>query len=168
MKLSDIKTPKWQRHGIPLEQRFWSKVNKTGDCWKWVAGINCRGYGKFSVGSRSDGSRREILAPRMSWLLTYGEIPEGIFVCHHCDNPLCVNPEHLFLGSPKDNQIDSVTKNRRPDVSGAKHPQTRLTQEQVNKIRERRKNGEKLQAIAEDYGVTFSNISAIALFKSWR
>lgn len=85
--------------------RFWSKVNKTDDCWEWTGGKNSGGYGRFVV----DGSIT--LAHRYSVELD-GRDPTGKFVCHHCDNPSCVNPEHLFVGTNHDNVKDMMNKNR--------------------------------------------------------
>jgi len=87
-------------------KRFWDKVEKTDGCWLWTASKSEDGYGYF----RFDGGMRK--AHRMSWLFTNGEIPEGMFVCHSCDNPSCVNPEHLWLGTNQDNQDDMNEKGR--------------------------------------------------------
>jgi hypothetical protein len=87
-------------------QRFWDKVDKSGDCWLWTASKTHQGYGYF----RFDGTMRK--AHRMSWLLANGEIPDEMFVCHTCDNPSCVNPEHLWLGNNQDNMDDMNIKSR--------------------------------------------------------
>lgn len=87
-------------------QRFWNKVEKTDGCWLWTASKNRQGYGYF----RFDGKMMK--AHRMAWLLVHGEIPEGMLVCHTCDNPSCVNPEHLWLGTNQDNQNDMNAKGR--------------------------------------------------------
>jgi len=87
--------------------RFWSKVDKTGDCWLWTAAQNRHGYGDFYV-SRTFHT----MAHRFSWALHYGPIPEGLFVCHRCDTPLCVRPDHLFVGTTQDNMADMMRKGR--------------------------------------------------------
>lgn len=86
--------------------RFWSKVNKTDGCWLWIASRHKKGYGQFKL----DGKMRK--AHRVAWELTYGPIPPDKNVCHTCDNPPCVRPDHLFLGTNGDNVRDAVKKGR--------------------------------------------------------
>src|SRR5262245_2926568 len=100
----------------PLEPRFWSKVSKTDPdkCWWWVASIDVNGYGQFLVNRGQLGYQSTSMAKAHSvaWLLTNGAIPDGMYLCHTCDMPRCVNPSHLFLGTQKDNMRDCVDKNR--------------------------------------------------------
>jgi hypothetical protein len=106
----------------PFYERFWAKVDRLGpdDCWNWTGSTDGKGRGQINPGRRQDGSKNPpIKAPRAVWMLTYGEVPDG-YVCHTCDNPLCVNPAHLFLGSAQDNVDDMVTK-RRHWLHGATH-----------------------------------------------
>ncbi len=88
--------------------RFWTKYAESGieDCWEWLAGRNRRGYGKFKM------RRKTRPAHRVAYEMHIGPIPDGILVCHRCDNPGCVNPAHLFLGTAQDNMSDKVAKNR--------------------------------------------------------
>lgn len=99
---------------LPLLDRFMQFVSPepNSGCWLWLGYTNHRGYGRFGVGSITDGSSRMDMAHRISYQLHRGEIPAGFFVCHRCDTPSCVNPDHLFLGSRQDNATDMATKNR--------------------------------------------------------
>lgn len=90
----------------PLADRFWSRVEKGPACWEWVGGRNADGYGEV----RADGRMQK--AHRVSWALAHGPIPPGMHVCHTCDNPPCVNPEHLFLGTNRANMRDRQAKGR--------------------------------------------------------
>jgi hypothetical protein len=147
-----------------LADRFWAKVcvGKVDECWEWQGAKLPRGYGKIGSGGKYG---KCLLATHVSWFLHTGASPD-IFVLHTCDNPKCVNPNHLFLGTHQDNMTDQKTKRRHQ--FGEKHPWAKLNSEQVRDIRKRRLMGEELKSIAKDYGVTFQAISKITTDCCWR
>lgn len=142
-------------------ERFWGKVQKSdnpNDCWIWLASQR-QGYGQISLGGQNGTIE---YAHRVVYELTFGEIPNGMYVCHHCDNHACVNPNHLFLGTQKDNLDDMTRKGRRP--VGEQHGRHKLTNDEVTEIRERRPEG--LLALSKLFGVSMAQISRIANRKS--
>jgi hypothetical protein len=129
---------------------FLSKVKKTKGCWEWTASTNSKGYGQFAVGY---GKTRKVLrAHRISYELFVGEVPEGMSVLHYCDNPCCVRPKHLFLGTHADNMQDMSSKGRRMGVVNNR----KLSINQVMEIRESSETG---VVLASRYGVAESTIS---------
>lgn len=113
------------------------KVNEETGCWEWTRYRDKDGYARVTV--REKTSRRGYAAHRVMWTLWYGDIPDGLCVCHHCDNPPCVNPEHLFLGTCADNAHDRDAKGRQshgPRNRGQDHPMTTLTDSDVKDIRD--------------------------------
>lgn len=96
----------------PMLDRFWAKVRKSDGCWEWTASRGIRGYGQF----RLPRTRQMSGAHRVAYELSVGPIPEGMFVCHHCDNPSCVRPDHLFVGTNSQNILDAVRKGRHRTV----------------------------------------------------
>ncbi len=141
----------------PIEERFWSKVNKGSKCWVWTAAKYYNRYGAFNIKGRMYG------AHRVSYEIEYGSIPKGMCVCHMCDNPSCVRPSHLFIGTHEDNMADANVKGRY--AKGPEHVHSKLTEEQVKVIlRDKRVHRE----IAEDYPVARETISAIKRGKAWK
>lgn len=95
---------------MPLTQRFWRKVERSDGCWLWTGVRTGRGYGRIQQGGLE--KRKALLVHRLSWELHFGAIPAGLVVCHKCDVPLCVRPDHLFLGTQRDNIADCIAKGR--------------------------------------------------------
>ncbi len=147
---------------LTLEERFWSKVDKTtaDGCWLWTR--SCRhGYGTFSL---SDG----MLAPahRVAWVLTHGPIPDGLWVLHACDVRACVNPAHLWLGTREDNMQDMVKKGR--SALGEKNGRSVLSKAQVIVLRRLYATGEAGGAeLARRFGVSPSNVDYILQGVTW-
>lgn len=141
--------------------RFEDKVYYGLDgCWYWIGHINRKGYGAFRYRGKMDKSHR------VSFILYKGEISNGLCVLHTCDNPSCVNPDHLFLGSNADNVIDKVSKNRQHRPIGERHPKARLTTNQVLNIRANH-GLVKGKDLAKKYGVSVDYIFEIWARKSW-
>lgn len=151
-----------------LADRFWSKVHKGAGCWEWTGSKNSKGYGRFHV----DGKLRR--AHRVAVFLTAGAWPpEELQVCHHCDNPGCVRPDHLFIGTNRDNVIDKVRKGRHPYLpirnshlaKGERHGNAKLTEAIVRTIRG---SSEGNSPLASRYGVTRNLISMVRNRRCWR
>jgi hypothetical protein len=119
---------------IDIETRFWSKVKQTPHCWVWLGAKTSTGYGVIGRGRRGEGNAR---ASHVSWFIHNGPIPTGQWLLHKCDNPTCVNPEHLFLGNHTDNMRDCVAKGRarRNPKYGEDHHSTKLSDAQVVQIK---------------------------------
>jgi len=148
----------------PLAERFWAKVDRSGGpdaCWPWIASTR-EGYGQIGCGDRP------LFAHRVAWMLTYGPIPKmpgyhGACICHHCDNRLCCNPKHLFLGSQGDNRRDAAMKGIA--ARGERTGTSKLTEDQVRAIRLDVRTGVE---VAREYGVSPANISIIRTRKAWK
>ena len=134
-----------------LTQRFWDKVDKTGDCWEWTASRQKFGHGLFKVGNKVEK------AHRISYEFHIGPIPEGLMVRHKCDNPPCVRPEHLELGTRADNVRDRDERGRHVALRGEQHGMAKLTREQVEDIRSATGYG-ICAGLAKKYGVAVGTI----------
>lgn len=156
--------------GVDAVTRFWSHVDKSAGeagCWTWTGCTDKWGYGQvYWEGKRARSSHRVV------YQITYGEIPQGKLVCHHCDNPPCVNPVHLFLGTNQDNLIDAVVKGRH---KGCLRPQrgelnfaAKLSVSTVCKIRSLFSAGVSVAEIARKTNVPYSNAWGIAHRKTWK
>lgn len=131
-------------------------------CWPWTARKNAKGYGVFKATG-------EVSAHRVSWVLFRGAIPAEMFVCHRCDNPSCVNPDHLFLGTHDDNMRDMVDKGRQRSACGSAHPNAKFTEDDARAIRAEfalRKTTQR--ALAKRYGVSQTAIHFVTSEKHWR
>ena len=145
-------------------KRFWSKVDKKLDrkCWNWIAYKDRDGYGQIWF------NRKMLLAHRFSWMIHFDSIPEGLLVCHKCDNKSCVNPNHLFLGTNKDNTKDMFDKGRASLRSGENQIQAKLTYRKVKKIISLYRTKKYLQReIGIKFGVSQPTISNILNSKTW-
>lgn len=153
----------------PLADRFWEKVNKSGPihpvlgtgCWLWTASTNMHGYGQLNV------DRRPVLAPRLSWELHSGMIPDGMCVLHRCDTPACVNPAHLFLGTMAENTQDMIAKGR-DRLVGSRSKAAKLNEHKVADIKRRLARGERRAELAREYGVNGTTIGHIQSGSTWK
>ena len=146
-----------------LIERFNSKVKIDHDtgCHEWVDGRSPTGNGKFKH------KGKHLRAHRVAYEMHKGPIPEGMFICHRCDNPSCVNIDHLFLGTPQDNLDDCVRKGRLKPRKGEAHPHAILTEDDVRAIRDLR--GTMLQReIAQKFGVHRVTVIDILVGRSWK
>lgn len=170
----------------PLPDRFWPRVNVTDGCWEWTGPrYKAGGYGRLRLAGR------QVRAHRVAWELLHGPVPDGLNVCHHCDNPPCVRPDHLFLGTDKDNADDRDAKGRtgvrrgwqpghrratgdahwtrrRPELlrRGEMTGRSALTADQVREIRARYRP-RMASALGREYGVSHVAILAIVNRKTW-
>lgn len=152
-----------------IEPRFWRNVKKSEGCWEWTGARSGNGYGAISWHNKQHG------AHRVSWMLANGrEIPAGMQVLHACDNPLCVRPEHLSLGSLQENSLDMVRKNRASRVGpgnpakGERNARAVLNEIQVREIRGKIKSGMQYRTLGREYGVSETTIRFIAIGKTWK
>jgi hypothetical protein len=154
----------WQAEQ-PFDDLFWSKVDRRGpeDCWPWTAGRGSLGYGLFSLKPRHMRRQR---AHRVAYELTHGPIPDGLHVCHRCDNPPCVNPAHLFLGTGADNVSDMVSKDRHQH--GATNGQAKLTEDSVRTMRALWSEGVTYAALAERFSIAEKSVWAIVKRRNWK
>ena len=157
-----IASERWERQNDEalVKERFLAKVDRSGGCWLWTRARDKDGYGLM----RAWGNQWR--AHRLSYHLFRGPIPNDTVVCHACDNPSCVNPDHLFLGTNTDNTADRNRKGR--TARGEQTAHNKLTAEQVRELRCRYETGEKMACLARAFGVTQATAWSIVRRQSWK
>lgn len=139
----------------PPEVRIWRYVSRSPHprgCWLWTGAVKDGGYGCFTM--KVDGRKRGISAHTAMHLLFRGPVPPGHDVCHACDNPACVNPDHIFTGTRAQNVRDMIRKGRAPRrPAGARHPLARMSEETVIRMRAQHRSGRSIYSLAKEYGV---------------
>ena len=161
-------TLNWRK---PIEQRFWSKVQKTKECWMWTGTKDQDGYG---VIANRDGPPSYFRATHVSLMLAGRPLPAGMHACHSCDNPACVNPDHLWAGTNAENTADRDKKGRHARCGaksprrGADHPMAVHRAEKVQKVRELAAEGRSQHGIARALGMSQATVWNIIHGKQWR
>lgn len=166
-----------------VRDRFWKKVQKSDACWTWTAKKNKPGYGIFSF------EKKRVLAHRMAWILSVGPIKKAMSICHHCDNPSCVNPAHLFQGTQTENTADRHRKGRTArgpkmsammrrnwqqnrasfsSVIGSNHPRSKLDEKKAKEARTMAAEGVSQRAIARHFLVSRTAIRFLLSGRSWK
>ena len=151
--------------GEAEEYRFLRFVEKSDGCWTWRGSGQRAGYGVFWLRGKLLG------AHRASHVLFIGPVADGMDVCHHCDNPRCVNPDHLFVGTPRDNWNDMHRKGRGsppPLIRGSAHPKAKLSEGLIPEVFRLRSLGLTTYQIAEVFGISRPAICAVLNRKTWR
>jgi hypothetical protein len=144
------------------DDRFWGKVRKTDGCWLWTGCIKHSGYGHFWRAGKL------LHAHRVSWELTHGPVPEGLFVLHRCDTRACVRPDHLFTGTHQDNMLDMENKGRTGRNLGERNGRAKLTRDQVIEIRTLYATGDVTQLyLARLFGVSRALVWYILSGSKW-
>jgi len=154
--------PRVDKHNPVLDGRFWSKVEKTDTCWIWTASIDREGYGQFGLG----GSGNIGLSHRLSYAAHFGAIPEGVEVRHSCDNPACVRPTHLELGTHKQNMHDMARRLR--GCLGERNKRSHLNPEAIKVIRFLAARGVDGKRLANAYSLTTFGVSCIVRGTTWK
>ncbi len=153
----------WLDSSMSLRKRFENKIIRTATCWLWNASVRKAkdGYGQINA---TGSPTKKLMAHRVAYELYVGSIPKGMLVLHRCDNPRCVNPEHLFLGTPLDNTTDMIRKGRNASQAGETNGYAKLTWKAIHLIR----SDNRLQrVIAAEYGVCQTLIGKIKRGEVW-
>jgi predicted XRE-type DNA-binding protein len=143
-----------------LEDAFWPNVQKGDGCWEWTGSKNVWGYGRIKI-------RRKVhMAHKVAYTLHYGPIPDGLVICHRCDNRGCVNPAHLFIGTYADNSADMVSKGRQ--ARGERNANAKLTEAVVREMRQLYASGMKQDALAARFNISQMTVSDVIRRRTWR
>ena len=151
---------------VDPETWFWLRTVRNGECLESTFAAP-QVYPRYSI-SLPGGEKKTVITSRYAWESLRGPIPNGLCVCHTCDNPLCVRIEHLFLGTINDNNQDKVRKGRQRNLAGENHPNALLSKNTVQKIKAGRKQGRLLRELAKEFNVSMSTISLVANGKAWK
>lgn len=151
----------------PLERNlliFFQNIGDPNECWPWTGATNDKGYPQATY------EGKVVYAHRIAYGLIYGMPDDNLEVCHHCDNPWCIRPNHLFLGTHTDNMVDAGNKGHMArDVKGSKHPGTRLDEDDIRAIRKKYAiGGVTYSKLALDYDVGWTTIQKIVKRTSWQ
>ena len=144
----------------PVKDRVLECIDKSGDCWIWTGYKDPNGYGRLNI------DLKPRLVHRLMMELEGHQLTPSQYVCHKCDNPSCVNPDHLFVGTAADNSADMAAKGR--SCRGEKQGQSKLTENEVLDIRKRYEGGEVQSKIAKEYGLHQVTVSEIVTRKIWK
>lgn len=149
-----------------FQHAFWAKVNRSDGCWEWTGMLGRDGYGRLRIGT----DRAHFRAHRVSYFMAFGTDPGGMLVCHSCDNPKCVRPDHLFLGTAEDNAADKLAKGRHRwgAAGGARNPNAKMGEDQARAVVAMLLAGMTNTAIAAALPVGHSMVSRIRVGKAWR
>lgn len=151
----------------PLPARFLLKVDVTPGCHVWTGRLNLKGYGRFDIGSRRNGTRRQVMAHRFAYEHAHGRVAADLVVMHSCDNPRCVNLAHLKVGTPADNAADRDSKGRLGERRGESNGRAKLDEAGVLEVRRRAGAGESRRAIARTLGVSPTAVTDITSGRTW-
>lgn len=151
----------------PLEVRLWSRVTFTDECWEYSGARHEFGYGMIGLGGRRG---KQTSTHRLVWLIFFGEIPPKIEVLHKCDNPPCIRPDHLFLGTQGDNNTDAKQKGRSRGGSlpGTKHPNAKMTEALVISMHEAVASGEPIRQLANRLELPYSTVWGALRGPAWK
>lgn len=153
--------PKSHAH---VDNRFWRKVVKADGCWLWTGSKTKQGYGRLQAGGKGSAT---ISAHRLSYEIHHGDIPDGLVVMHKCDCPSCVNPDHLTVGTHKDNTADMIRKGRQviAPALGEANPRSKLTADMVRYIRANPHRGHK--DLADEFGLSPNAVRGVRIGRTW-